>query len=116
MIRALAAGGRDLDVMRIVARAGIDPPAAWDRFDASFQRTRADVVRALKANLPDLKRDELIFRTRAAAHTRPCLSMAKLCTVVLLFQIASSPQYGEAAAGGWSPELGVSGSRTISLI
>src|SRR5215831_11200081 len=55
------------------------------------------------------------FRTRAAAHTRPCLSIAKLCTVVLLFQIASSPQYGDAAAGGVSAELGVSGSRTVSL-
>src|SRR6476646_4732270 len=26
MVRALAVGGRDLDVMRIVARSGIDPP------------------------------------------------------------------------------------------
>src|SRR4030088_3001050 len=34
MVRALALGGRDLAVMRIVARAGIDPPQGWDRFDA----------------------------------------------------------------------------------
>jgi AcrR family transcriptional regulator len=67
MMRALAAGGRDLDVMRIVARGGIDPPEAWDRFDASFDRIRADVARVLKANLPALKGDELIFRIRAAA-------------------------------------------------
>jgi hypothetical protein len=67
MMRALAAGGRDLDVMRIAARGGIDPPEAWDRLDASFDRTRADVVRVLKANLPAVKNDELIFRTRAAA-------------------------------------------------
>jgi AcrR family transcriptional regulator len=78
MIGALAAGGRDLDVMRIVARAGIDPPAAWDRFDASFERTRADVVRVLKANLPDVKRDELIFRTRAAAGMLNWLALAPL--------------------------------------
>src|SRR4029453_11116321 len=30
MVRALSTGGRDLDVMRIVARAGIDPPEGWD--------------------------------------------------------------------------------------
>src|SRR4029077_8465998 len=56
------------------------------------------------------------FRMRAAAQTRPCLSIEKLCTVVLLFQIASSPQYGDGAAGGVFTELGVSGSRTVSLI
>jgi AcrR family transcriptional regulator len=78
MIGALAAGGRDLDVMRIVARGGIDPPEAWDRFDSSFHRTRADVVRVLKANLPDLKRDELIFRTRAAAGLLNWLALAPL--------------------------------------
>jgi len=76
MIEALAAGGRDLDVMRIVARGGIDPPEGWDRFDASFERTRADVVRVLKANLPALKTDELIFRTRAAAGLINWLALA----------------------------------------
>ena len=29
-------GGRDLGVMRIVARAGIDPPEGWARLDARF--------------------------------------------------------------------------------
>jgi AcrR family transcriptional regulator len=67
MIRALASGGRELDVMRIVARAGIDPPAGWDRLGPRFNAIRADVVRLLKANLPDVKEPELIFRTRAAA-------------------------------------------------
>ena len=52
---------------------------------------------------------------RAAAHTRPCLSIAKLWTVVWLFQIASSPQYGDGAAGGVFAELGVFGSRTVSF-
>ena len=33
MMRALTAGGRDLAVMRIVARGGIDPPPGWNRFD-----------------------------------------------------------------------------------
>ena len=82
MIRALAAGGRDLDVMRIVARAGIDPPAAWERFDARFERTRAGIVRALHANLPDVKRDELIFRTRAAAGLMNWLALAPLGSVL----------------------------------
>ena len=67
MMRALAVGGRDLDVMRIVARAGIDPPQGWDRFDASFDRIRADVLRVLKANVPGVRDQELIFRTRCAA-------------------------------------------------
>src|SRR6516164_5934648 len=42
MVHALATGGRELAVMRIVARAGIDPPQGWDRFDARFARIRAD--------------------------------------------------------------------------
>jgi AcrR family transcriptional regulator len=67
MMRALAVGGRDLDVMRIVARAGVDPPEGWDRFDASFDRIRADVLRALKANVRGVRDQELIFRTRCAA-------------------------------------------------
>ncbi len=67
MMRALAVGGRDLDVMRIVARAGIDAPEGWDRFDASFDRIRADVLRVLKANVRGVRDQELIFRTRCAA-------------------------------------------------
>ena len=67
MMRALAVGGRDLDVMRIVARSGIDPPQGWDRFDASFDRVRADVLRVLKANVAGVSDQELIFRTRCAA-------------------------------------------------
>ena len=76
MIRALAAGGRELDVMRVVARAGIDPPEEWERFDARFDRTRADVVRVLKARLPGLRSDELVFRTRAAAGLMNWLVLA----------------------------------------
>jgi AcrR family transcriptional regulator len=67
MVRALAVGGRELDVMRIVARSGIDPPKGWDRFDASFDRIRAGVLRVLRANVPGVKDQELIFRTRCAA-------------------------------------------------
>ena len=67
MMRALAAGGRDLALMRIVARAGIDPPQEWDRLGARFDGIRADVVRVLKANVPDVKEEELILRTRCVA-------------------------------------------------
>ncbi len=66
MIRALASGGRELDVMRIVARAGVDPPEGWG-FDPSFERIRANVLRVLKANVRGVKDQELVFRTRCAA-------------------------------------------------
>ena len=67
MMSAMAAGGRDLAVMRIVARAGIDPPQGWGRLSGRFDRIRADVVRVLKASVPDVKQQELIFRTRCVA-------------------------------------------------
>jgi AcrR family transcriptional regulator len=67
MMHALAVGGRELDVMRIVARAGLDPPQGWARFDASFDRIRADVLRTLRANVPGVGERELVFRTRCAA-------------------------------------------------
>jgi AcrR family transcriptional regulator len=67
MTRALALGGRDLDVIRVVARAGLDPPQGWDRFDAAFDRIRAGVLGVLKAQVPGVRDRELIFRTRCAA-------------------------------------------------
>ena len=76
MLSALSVGGRDLAVMRIVARAGIDPPEGWDRLSARFDRIRADVGRVLKANLPDVKDSELNFRTRCAAGMLNWLALA----------------------------------------
>jgi AcrR family transcriptional regulator len=76
MMSALATGGRDLAVMRIVARAGIDPPQGWDRFDARFDGIRADVLRVLKANVPDVKDQELILRTRCVAGMLNWLALA----------------------------------------
>jgi AcrR family transcriptional regulator len=67
MIRALAVGGRDLAVMRIVARAGIEPPQEWDRLAPRFDQIRADALRVLKANLPGLKDQQLLLRTRCVA-------------------------------------------------
>jgi len=66
MMRALASGGRELDVMRIVARAGVDPPEGWG-FDDRFDRIRANLLRVLKANVPGVRDPELIFRTRCVA-------------------------------------------------
>jgi AcrR family transcriptional regulator len=82
MIRALAAGGRELDVIRIVARTGIDPPKAWDRFDPTFERHRVQIVRVLKVNLPDVKHAELVFRIRAAAGLLNWLAIAPVGDVL----------------------------------
>jgi AcrR family transcriptional regulator len=76
MIRALAMGGRDLAVMRIVARAGIDPPQGWDRFDARFDRIRADALRVLKERVPGVKDRELIQRARCVAGMLNWLALA----------------------------------------
>jgi AcrR family transcriptional regulator len=76
MMRALAVGGRDLAVMRIVARAGLDPPQGWARFDARFDGIRADVLRVLKASVSDVKDQELILRTRCVAGMLNWLALA----------------------------------------
>jgi AcrR family transcriptional regulator len=76
MLQALTAGGRDLAVLRIVARCGIDPPPGWDRFDDRFDRIRADVLKVLKANVPDVKDRELILRTRFVAGMLNWLALA----------------------------------------
>lgn len=78
MVRALAVGGPDLAVMRIVARAGIEPPQGWDRFDARFDAIRAAVLRVLKANVPGVKDQELILRTRCVAGMLNWLALAPL--------------------------------------
>src|SRR3954454_1749769 len=62
MISALTRGGHDRAAIRIVARAAIDPPEGWDRFDARFDQIRADVVRVLRAKVSGVKTRELIFR------------------------------------------------------
>jgi AcrR family transcriptional regulator len=76
MISALTKGGGDRAAIRIVARAAIDPPAGWDRFDARFDQIRADVVRVLKAKLSGVKTRELIFRIRSAAGMLNWLALA----------------------------------------
>ena len=76
--RALAMGGRDLDVLRIVSRSNLDPPEGWNRFSASFDRIRGAVVRVLRANLPDVEDAELIFRVRCAAGLLNWLVLAPL--------------------------------------
>ena len=76
MISALTKGGRDRAAIRIVARAAIDPPKGWDRFDARFDEIRADVLRVLKAHLPGVRAPELIFRIRCAAGMLNWLALA----------------------------------------
>lgn len=76
MISALTKGGRDRAVIRIVARAAIDPPEEWVRFDATFDQIRADVVQVLKANLPGVRAPDLIYRTRCVAGMLNWLALA----------------------------------------
>jgi AcrR family transcriptional regulator len=80
MMKAMAVGGRDLAVMRIVARAGIDPPQGWERFDARFDRIRRDVLRVINRDVPDTKDREVIFRTRCAAGLLNWLVLAPVGT------------------------------------
>jgi AcrR family transcriptional regulator len=76
MIGALTKGGRDRAAIRIVARAAIDPPEGWDRFDARFDEIRAEVLQVLKTHLPAVRAPELIFRTRCAAGLLNWLALA----------------------------------------
>jgi AcrR family transcriptional regulator len=78
MMHALSLGGRELAVLRIVARAGIDPPQGWDRFDARFDQIRADVLRVLKAHVQDVGDQELMLRTRCVAGMLNWLALAPL--------------------------------------
>ncbi|MEV6054727.1 TetR family transcriptional regulator [Streptomyces sp. NPDC052107] len=78
MVRALAAGGQDLAVMRTVARVGIDPPQGWERLAGKFDRARRDALRVLSANLPGVDEQELIFRTRCAAGLLNWLALAPI--------------------------------------
>ncbi|MGW4531834.1 TetR/AcrR family transcriptional regulator [Nocardia sp. NPDC004340] len=78
MMRALAAGGEELAVMRTVARAGIDPPSGWDRLAGKFEQSRAHALRVMTARLPEVDRGELTFRTRAAAGLLNWLALAPI--------------------------------------
>jgi AcrR family transcriptional regulator len=78
MMRALATGGRELEVLRIVSRAALDPPRGWDRFDARFEAIRADALRVLKVNVSGVKDRELILRVRCAAGMLSWLILAPI--------------------------------------
>ncbi|MER5520798.1 TetR family transcriptional regulator [Streptomyces sp. NPDC002763] len=80
MMRALAAGGQDLAVMRTVARVGIDPPQGWERLNGKFDQSRREAVRVLAPNLPGVDEQELIFRTRCAAGLLNWLALAPIGT------------------------------------
>ena len=78
MMRALAAGGPDLAVIRTVARVGINPPEGWGRLTGKFQQSRVDVARRLSANLPGVGEQELHFRIRCAAGLLNWLALAPI--------------------------------------
>lgn len=80
MVAALAAGGRDLAIMRTVARIGSDPPGGWERLTGKFEQTRDDALRVLKANLPGIRERELVFRIRCAAGMLNWLALAPIGT------------------------------------
>ncbi|WP_371544004.1 TetR family transcriptional regulator [Streptomyces sp. NBC_00554] len=78
MVRALAAGGQDLAVMRTVARVSIDPPQGWERLTGKFDQSRREALRVLTTNLPGVDEQELIFRTRCAAGLLNWLALAPI--------------------------------------
>ncbi|MEZ0110174.1 AcrR family transcriptional regulator [Catenulispora sp. EB89] len=78
MVRAIAAGGRDRDVMRTVARVAIDPPESWERLTAKFELSRRDAMRVLEANLPGVSGEDLVFRIRCAAGILNWLALAPI--------------------------------------
>jgi AcrR family transcriptional regulator len=78
MVRALAAGGHELAVMRTVARVGTEPPRGWDRLAGKFDLTRGDALRVLKVNLPGVTERELVFRVRCAAGMLNWLALAPI--------------------------------------
>lgn len=80
MVRALAAGGHDLAIMRTVARVGIDPPQGWGRLGGKFEQVRRDVLRVLPAHLREIDDQELLFRTRCAAGLLNWIALAPLGT------------------------------------
>jgi hypothetical protein len=78
MIAALASGGSELAVMRIVARIGSDPPQRWDRLNDRFVRIRRALLPALRANLPGVGDEELLFRARCVAGLLNWLALAPI--------------------------------------
>ncbi|MCZ0983436.1 TetR/AcrR family transcriptional regulator [Streptomyces diastatochromogenes] len=80
MMNALAAGGRELAVMRTVARVGIDPPEGWERLYGKFEQARQRALRVLATNLPEVDERELVFRVRCAAGMLNWLALAPIGT------------------------------------
>lgn len=78
MTSALVAGGRDLAVIRTVARVGIDPPEGCERLAGKFERARRQAVRVLAANLPETDERELVLRVRCAAGMLNWLAVAPI--------------------------------------
>ncbi|MBF9069180.1 TetR/AcrR family transcriptional regulator [Streptacidiphilus fuscans] len=93
MMRALVAGGRDLAVMRTVARVGIDPPEGWDRLAAKFQQSRDDIAGRLSVTLPGVGAPELEFRIRCAAGMLNWLALAPIGTELAAAPVRQTEQW-----------------------
>jgi AcrR family transcriptional regulator len=76
MIHLLSAGGRDLAVLRIVARTGFNPPQGWDRLDARFAELRANGLRVLRRTVPGVKDHELVLRAHCVVGMLNYLAIA----------------------------------------
>ena len=68
-------GGRDLDVIRIVARRRLTPHGMGS-VRCQVDRIRAEFVHVLKANVPDVKPRALTLRTRSVAGMSNWLVLA----------------------------------------
>jgi AcrR family transcriptional regulator len=109
MVDALAAGGRDLAVMRTLAWFGTDPPPGWDRLDDKFAEIRADVIQLLELHLPEVDEQELIFRLRCAAGMLNWLALAPIGAELagkpagqierLLWPVLAGAFHGDPGAG-----------------
>jgi hypothetical protein len=67
MRRARAAGGRDLAVMRTVARVGVDPGEGCERLVGKFDRSCPGRGAGDRGGAPRNRRAEFIFRIRSVA-------------------------------------------------
>ena len=82
LIHRLSAGGRELAVLRIVARTGINPPQGWGRLEPRFDALRTTGLRILRRTVPGVKDDELVLRARCVAGMLNWLAIAPVSAEV----------------------------------
>lgn len=68
VIDAVAGGGEELALFRIIVRATIDPPQGCrERLTGQLERRRSQLLEALRSALPEADEDELLFRVESLA-------------------------------------------------